>query len=101
MTAGGPFIMTRLKVASILVSALMMQPFQLLAESGPPLKWVSGKIIQMLVQQKENYYTFFVRDDEEGMTLIRLCDPSTGAAAPVSAADPVYDLLRESFFRDR
>jgi hypothetical protein len=95
--------MTRLKVALFFVSVLIIQPFQLLAQSGntPPLKWVSGKITQMLVQPKENYYTFFVRDAEGAMTLIRLCDPYTAAAAPVTAADPAYDLLRESFFRGR
>jgi hypothetical protein len=91
--------MTRLKVTLLLVSALVIQPFQLQAENGPAFKWVSGKITQMLVQPKENYYTFFVRDDEGGMTLVRLCDPNTGAAAPVTTVDPTYDLLRESFFR--
>lgn len=93
--------MARLKVTLFFVSVLLIQPFQLLAQRGntPPLKWVMGKITQMLVQPKENYYTFFVRDANGAMILIRLCDPYTSAAGPVTTSDPAYDLLRESYFR--
>jgi hypothetical protein len=68
---------------------------------APALKWVRGTLTQMLVQPKENYYVFTLRDTDGTTTLIRLCDPATGAVSPVKADDPLYDVLRESFFRGR
>jgi hypothetical protein len=95
----GPFFLTALLVPAMAA----VHPPGLLAEpSGTPaLKWVKGKITQILVQPKENFYTFMLRDTNGTTTLIRLCDPYTGEAMPVKADDPAYDLLRESFFRGR
>ena len=80
-----------------------VQPSGLLAQppQTPALKWVKGKITQILVQPRESFYTFLLRDTNGAATLVRLCDPYTGKAAPVKADDPAYDLLRESFFRGR
>jgi hypothetical protein len=93
--------MTRMKVTLLFAAVLIVQPLQLLAQKKdtPPLKWAGGTITQMLVQPKESYYTFFVRDAEGAMTLVRLCDPETSAAGPVTASDPLFDVLRGAFFR--
>jgi hypothetical protein len=94
-----PFFLTALLVP--VMSAV--QPFGLLAQppQPPALKWVKGKITQILVQPRESFYTFLLRDTNGTATLVRLCDPYTGKATPVKADDPAYDLLRESFFRGR
>jgi hypothetical protein len=89
-------------LAALLVPAMSaVQPSGLLAQppQPPALKWVKGKIAQILVQPGESFYTFLLRDTNGTATLVRLCDPSTGKATPVKADDPAYDLLRESFFR--
>lgn len=91
-------------LAVLLVPAMAaVHPSGLLAlpPQAPALKWVQGKITQILVQPKENFYTFMLRDTNGVTALIRLCDPYTGEATPVKADDPAYDLLRESFFRGR
>ena len=74
-------------LAALLVPVMSaVQPSGLLAQ--PPLKWVKGKITQILVQPRESFYTFMLRDTNGAATLVRLCDPSTGKAAPVKADDP-------------
>jgi hypothetical protein len=92
-------------LAALLVPVMSaVQPSGLLAAQlpqPPALKWVKGKITQILVQPRENFYTFMLRDTNGATTLVRLCDPYTGKATPVKADDPAYDLLRESFFRGR
>ena len=90
------FIAVPLMVAMIAVRppALRAQP-----RGEPALKWVQGRITQILVQPKESYYVFNLKQANGAATLLRLCDPHTGGASVVKADDPLYDLLRESFFR--
>jgi len=70
-------------LAALLVLALSaVQPSGLLAQPQPPaLKWVKGKITQILVQPRESFYTFMLRDTNGATTLVRLCDP-IGARRP-------------------
>jgi hypothetical protein len=89
----------RLSRIALLAAALAaILSVELLAEP-PALKWVRGTITGMFVQPKVNYYTFTLRHTNGTTTLVQLCDPDTGAVAPVKADDPLYDVLRESFFR--
>jgi hypothetical protein len=86
-----------LLVAAIIAAhppALRAQP-----AGEPPLKWVQGRITQILVQPRESYYVFNLRQANGTGTLLRLCDPHTGAVSAVEANNLLYDLLRESFFR--
>ena len=91
-----PFCLAALLASAVQPSGLLAQPPQ-----TPALKWVKGKIAQILVQPRESFYTFLLRDTNGTAALVRLCDPYTGKATPVKADDPAYDLLRESFFRGR
>lgn len=87
---------TALLVAAVISisPALRAQPAKEL-----PLKWVQGRITQILVQPRESYYVFNLRQTNGKATLLRLCDPHTGAVSSVEADNLLYDLLRESFFR--
>lgn len=74
------------------------EPVSLLAI--PPLQWIDGRVGQILVQPKENYYSFSMRSDDGTTTFVRICDPYTGAPAPVTTSSPDYDLLKEAYLRD-
>jgi hypothetical protein len=90
--------MPLLVLASFGLALSAFEPVSLLAI--PPLQWIDGRVRQILVQPKENYYTFSVRSDDGTTIFVRLCDPYTGAPVPVNASSPDYDLLKEAYLRD-
>ena len=84
----------------VAVMAVLCSPMLRAQPHGePPLKWVQGRITQILAQPRESYYVFNLKQASGATTLLRLCDPHTGTSSAVKADDPLYDLLRESFFR--
>ena len=68
------------------------------AQAEPPLKWAKGTVQQVLVQPGEQFYVFTVRD-AAGTAILRIADPHTGAPVTANAANPIYDLMKEAYFR--
>ena len=68
------------------------------AQAEPPLKWAKGTVQQVLVQPGEQFYVFTVRDTA-GTVILRIADPHTGAPVTANAASPIYDLMKEAYFR--
>src|SRR5436305_5094641 len=93
-----PRRMPLLVLVSFGLALSAFEPVSLLAI--PPLQWIDGRVRQILVQPKENYYSFSMLSDDGTTTFVRLCDPYTGAPAPVTASSPDYDLLKEAYLRD-
>ena len=74
--------------------AIAMKPVQL-----PPLVWATGTIHQILVQPGENFYVFSLREIASTV-ILRIADPHTGAPLNgVTAANPIYDLMKEAYLR--
>jgi hypothetical protein len=74
--------------------ATMMKPTEL-----PALIWADGTVQQILVQPGEKFYVFAIRETK-GTTFLRIADPHTGAPlASVTSDNPIYDLLKEAYFR--
>ena len=66
----------------------------------PPLKWVVGKVSQILVQPGENFYVFLVKPDNGSGMILRIADAHTGSPiSSVTADNLVYDLMKEAYFR--
>lgn len=66
----------------------------------PELVWVTGAIHQILVQPGEQFYVFSLREADGTSVILRIADPHTGAPIPdVTSDNPVFDLLKEAFFR--
>jgi len=75
-------------------SALAVTP-----SAPPPLTWAQGTVSQMLVQPGESFYLFAIREAKDTVFL-RIGNAHTGAATPgVTADNPVFDLLKEAYFR--
>ena len=68
------------------------------AQAEPPLKWARGTVQQILVQPGEQFYVFTVRD-AAGTVILRIADPHTGAPVTANATNPIYDLMKEAYFR--
>ena len=64
----------------------------------PQLVWITGTVHQILVQPGEQFFVFSVRDSKQTV-ILRIADPHTGTPTPVTTDNPVYDLMREAFFR--
>lgn len=63
----------------------------------PALTWVTGKIQQILLQDKERFYVVSVNDGKKVVSA-RFGDPYTGKSEPLSACDPMFSLIEKAFF---
>lgn len=65
----------------------------------PPLQWITGTLHEMLVQPGESFYVFSLRSANQTV-ILRIADPHTGAPlTAVNAANTVYDMMKEPYFR--
>ncbi len=70
-----------------------MQPAAL-----PQLTWVAGTVHQILIQPREQFYVFTVRDASNKTVIVRIADPYTGAPiASLTADNPIYDLMKTAY----
>jgi hypothetical protein len=67
--------------------------------SIPQLEWLNGKISEILIQDKEQFYVITIYDGSKNHSL-RFGDPHTGDPIQITADNPAYALLLEAFFRD-
>jgi len=78
-----------------IAASIDMKPLAL-----PPLKWVIGKVHQILVQPKEKFYVFAIQPDNGSGVILRIADAHTGSPiSSVTADNLVYDLMKEAYFR--
>jgi len=63
----------------------------------PSLVWVSGKIKQILNQEKEHFYVLSVNDGRNSV-IVRFGDPYTGTCGAMTADNPMYSLMEKAFF---
>jgi len=66
----------------------------------PALTWVTGKIEQILLQNKERFYIVAINDGKKTV-IARFGDPYTGQCEALSALDPMYALLQEAYFHNQ
>ncbi|HEY1241672.1 MAG TPA: hypothetical protein VGF16_13995 [Bryobacteraceae bacterium] len=75
--------------------AIAMQPVTL-----PNLVWATGTVHQILVQPGEQFYVFAIHQTNGTTVILRLADPHTGTPiSGVTSNNPVFDLLKEAYFR--
>ena len=72
----------------------MMKPAPL-----PDLVWVTGAVHQILVQPGEEFYVFSLREANGTTVILRIADPHTGRPLAVTSDNPIYDLLKDAYFR--
>src|SRR4051794_38929341 len=65
----------------------------------PSLKWVNGKIHQILLQDKEQFYVLGI-DDGKSTQIVRFGDPYTGKSDKLSADNPMYSLMEKAFLQN-
>ncbi len=76
--------------------AIAMQPVSL-----PALIWATGTIHQILVQPGEKFYVFALRESNGTTVILRIADAHTGMPmSGVTSDNPVYDLMKEAYFRN-
>lgn len=63
----------------------------------PNLTWVSGKIDQILLQNKERFFVVAVNDGSKTV-LARFGDPYTGKSEVLTTDNPMYALIQEAYF---
>ena len=66
----------------------------------PKLEWLNGRINQILIQDKEQFYVIGITDGSQSHS-VRFGDPHTGQPVQVTADNPAYALLLEAFFRNQ
>jgi hypothetical protein len=66
----------------------------------PNLTWISGKITQILLQDKELFYLVGVNDGNQ-THLARFGDPYTGKSTTLSTNNPMYSLIEKAFFHNQ
>jgi hypothetical protein len=66
----------------------------------PPLTWVTGKIQQILLQNKERFYVVGVNDGTKTV-FARFADPYTGKSEVLSMDNPMYALVQEAYFQNQ
>ena len=76
------------KLASIIIKPVTL----------PALVWAQGTVHQILVQPGEKFYVFAIQD-AKGTVILRIGDAHTGAPIVMTSDNPVYDLLKEAYFR--
>lgn len=65
----------------------------------PALQWATGTLHEMLVQPGESFYVFALQSGNKTL-ILRIADPHTGSPLSiVTAANTVYDEMKEAFFR--
>ncbi|HZI56316.1 MAG TPA: hypothetical protein VFF39_06050 [Verrucomicrobiae bacterium] len=75
--------------------ATIMKPAEL-----PALTWATGIVQQILVQPGEKFFVFSLRETKGTTVILRIADPHTGVpVSSVTSDNPIYDLLKEAFFR--
>lgn len=80
------------------MTAVVSKPFVPDPATIPNLTWVSGKIQQILLQNKERFFVVTVNDGTRTVST-RFGDPYTGRSETLSADNPMYALLQEAYFR--
>jgi len=65
----------------------------------PDLAWVTGKVHQILLQDKERFYVVSI-DDGKKTTIVRFGDPYSGVSDKLSADNPMYSLIEKAFFEN-
>lgn len=68
--------------------------------STPALKWINGKIQQILLQDKERFYVVTMIDGNKTFTA-RFGDPYTGKSDALSTDNPMYSLIEKAFLQNR
>jgi hypothetical protein len=63
----------------------------------PALVWITGKIKQILNQDKEHFYVLSVNDGKKSV-IVRFGDPYTGNCDALTTANPMYSLMEKAFF---
>ena len=63
----------------------------------PALVWVTGKIKQMLNQEKEHFYVLTVNDGKKSVVL-RFGDPYSGVCDVMTTSNTMYSLMEKAFF---
>ena len=66
----------------------------------PPLTWVSGKIEQLLLQDKERFYVVGVNDGKKTV-FARFGDPYTGKSDVLSTGNTMYALIQQAYFQNQ
>ena len=69
------------------------KPLVLTQTAIPNLTWVTGKIQQILLQNKEQFYGVSVNDGTKTV-FARFGDPYTGKSEILSADNPMYALIQ-------
>jgi hypothetical protein len=68
---------------------------------APALQWATGLLHEILVQPGESFYIFSLRKVDNTNVILRIADPHTGLPlTPVAAGNLIFDLLKESYFRN-
>jgi len=66
----------------------------------PTLVWATGTVHQILVQPGEQFYVFAIQQTNGTTVILRLADPHSGTPiSGVTSTNPVFDLLKEAYFR--
>lgn len=63
----------------------------------PSLTWVTGKIQQILLQNKERFFIVVVNDGTKTVAA-RFGDPYTGKSELMTADNPMYALIQQAYF---
>lgn len=66
----------------------------------PNLKWIGGRITQILLQDKEHFYVVGVHDGQQTF-FARFGDPYTGKSSALSADNSTYSLIEKAFFENQ
>ena len=66
----------------------------------PPLTWVTGKIDQILLQDKEHFYVVTVNDGKKTV-ICMFGDPYTGKTDVLTTDNPMYALLQQAYFQNQ
>lgn len=72
----------------------LIQPIPL-----PPFAWAKGTVQQILVQPGEKFFVFSVKENADTL-ILRIADPHTGLPIVVTADNPIFDLMKEAYFRN-
>lgn len=66
----------------------------------PALAWATGTVHEILMQPGEQFYLFAIHQNNGTTMFLRIADPHTGAPIlNVTATNPIYDLMKEAYFR--
>ncbi len=66
----------------------------------PNLTWITGKIEQILLQDKEHFYVVTVNDGKKTV-IARFGDPYTGKTDVLTMDNPMYALIQQAYFQNQ